>query len=361
MRKPMSHSITRRTYLAASAATLALPMVARAQAQKKPIKLAWIRQFAPAGLVAKGVEFAQAGGQPVELIGFNRGLDGMVALQKGDAIAANCLVGYSQFCLALSQGIDLTMISGSAMGLNALLISPRVLPRGQVDEKNKAYTGPEPWKQLTGKKVGTARGSQGEFLLRSYMKAHGMNFDKDIQFVDLKTNADQVLALQQGSIDVAALIEPSATQARMAGHGVLLAFPYDAGEFTRINSGIVVRTDALTQYRDELQALVNAHVRAIQFYQGDRAAWVQETAKVTLFDVPTLTHMLNPKELGLEPKYWTNVEIDSRLPQKAIEQYAKDLHASGFTQTDVSGQVASRLDYTMLSRATNMTRAALGG
>lgn len=355
----MIRRITRRTFLAASAATLAMPLVARAQ--KKPIKLAWIRQFAPAALIQKEVEFAQAAGQPVELVGFNRGLDGMVALQKGDAIAANCLVGYSQFCLALSQGIDLTLIAGSAKGLNAIIIAPRVLPKGQVDDKNKAFVGAEPWKHLAGKTVGTARGSQMEFLLRSYMKAHGMSFEKDVRFVDLKTNADQVLALQQGSIDVAALIEPSATQARMAGHGVLLAFPYDAGEFARINSGLVVRTDALKQYGEELQSLVNAHVKAINYYQTDRAAWVKDTAKVTLFDVPTLTHLLNARELGLDPKYWSNVEFDPKIPQKALEQYAKDLHQSGFVQKDVSAQIARQLDYSMLSKATNMSRVALGG
>ena len=357
-----NNRIHRRTLLAGTAAGLALPMLPKvAMAQTKSLKLAWIRQFAPAGLVHKEVELAKAEGLNVELIGFSRGLDGLVALQKGDAVAADCLIGYSQFFLALAQGIDVTMIAGSALGLNAILINPRSLPKSQVDEKNKAYSGPEPWKHLAGKNVGMARGSQAEFLLRSYMKTHGMDLNKDSKFVDLKTNADQALALQQGSIDVAVLVEPSATQSRIAGHGVLLSYPYDAGLFARLNSGLIVRTDALKQFPDELQRLVNAHVKAIQFYQSDRTALVNDTAKVTLFDVQAMTHLLNPQSLGLDPKYWINLEFDQRLPKAALELYAKNLFEAGGLQKDISGEVGSHLDYTMLANATKLSRRELGG
>jgi ABC-type nitrate/sulfonate/bicarbonate transport system substrate-binding protein len=357
-----SNRIRRRTFLAGAVAALATPLLPRsAMAQAKSIKAAWIRQFAPAGLVQKGADLAKAEGLDVELVGFSRALDGLVAMQKGDVVVSDCLLGYSHLCLALSQGIDVTMISGSNLGLNAILIAPRVLAKGQIDDKNKAYIGPEPWKHLAGKKIGMARGSQAEFLTRAYMKTHGMDLDKDAQFVDLKTNADQALALQQGSVDVAVLIEPSATQSRMAGHGVLLSYPYDAGPFAKLNGGIIVRTDALKQYADELQRLVNAHVKAIQLYQADRTALVNDTAKVTLFDVATMTHLLNPQSLGLDPKYWINLEFDFRMPKKAIEQYAKTLFESGGIPKDVSGEVGKHLDYTMLAKATKMSVAELGG
>lgn len=349
----------RRQFVAGAAA--ATVIAGRARAQSKPIKLAWIRQFAPAALVQKEVDLAKADGLTVELVGFNRGLDGMIALQKGDAIGADCLVGYSQFALALSQGIDLTAIAGSCLGLNAVLISPRGIPKEHIDDKNKAYIGPEPWKLLAGKTVGTARGSQNEFTLRSYMTAHGMDFDKQVKFIDLKTNADQVLALQQGNIDVAALVEPSATQARMAGYGVLLCFPYDAGEFAKLNSALLVRTDAIKQYPNELQILVNAHVKAMNYYQANRGTWASDTAKVTLFDVPTMQHLMDPKSLGLDPKYWTNIEFSPRLPAKAIAEYAKSLFAGGILQKDVSGDIAAHLDYSFLEKATQMSASQLGG
>src|SRR5690349_7929098 len=130
----MAQQISRRRFLMASGAALAAPMILRgaAAAQLKPFKLAWIRQFAPAGMVQKAVEFAKADGLNIDMVAFTRGLDGMVALQKGDAIAADCLVGYSQLCLALAQGIDLTAVSGGATGLNALLISTKSLPKDQI-------------------------------------------------------------------------------------------------------------------------------------------------------------------------------------------------------------------------------------
>lgn len=341
---------------------MAAPMISRrASAQLRPVKLAWIRQFAPAALVQKEAELAAAAGLEVELIGFNRGLDGMVALQKGDVIAADCLVGYSQLCLALSQGIDLTSIAGSAVGLNAIIMSPKVLPDGDIDPLNKAYVGAEPWKHLVGKRIGTARGSQMEFLLRSYLNEHGIDFDSDVTFIDLKTNADQVLALQQGSIDAAALVEPSATQARMSGAGVLLAFPYDAGPFANLNSSLLVRSEALRDYQEELQILVDAHVAAIEFYQNDRATWAKDTAAVTLFDEETMQHLLNPAELGLDPNYWANVAFDYRLPLESLQLYAKNLHVSGFVERDVSEELPAHLDYSMLEKATKLSRAELGG
>jgi ABC-type nitrate/sulfonate/bicarbonate transport system substrate-binding protein len=235
------------------------------------------------------------------------------------------------------------------------------LPKEQIDQKNKAYVGPEPWRHLVGKKIGTARGSQMEFLLRSYMKVHGLDFDKDIKFIDLKTNTDQSLALQQGSIDVAALVEPSATQARMAGYGVLLATPYDAGEFARLNSGLLVRTAGLKQYANEIQHLVNAHVKAMKFYQDNLDAWVKDTAAVTLFDMPTAGHLMNPAGLGLDPKYWANVSFDYKLPADALSLYAKNLFASGFVPKDVSQEMVTRLDYSFLSKATGKSKAELGG
>jgi len=354
--------VNRRNFLAGSAAALAAQWIpATGQAQAKSIKAAWIRQFAPAAVVEKGATLAKAEGVNVELIGFNRALDGMVAMQKGDIPLSYTLLGYSHFCLALSQGIDVTMIAGSNLGLNAILIAAKHLPKGQIDDKNKAYTGPDPWKHLAGKAIGTARGSQGEFLLRAYMKQHGLDLDKDAKFVDLKTNTDQALALQQGSIDVAVIVEPSATQSRISGHSVLLAFPYEPGSFARLNGGILVRTDALKQYRAELQGVINAHNKAVTFYRNDRSALVADTAKVTLFDASTLTHLMNPQSLGLEPKYWTNVDFDVRLPKKSIEEYARTLYQSGGIAKDVSGEVASHLDYTMLANATKLPVSELGG
>jgi ABC-type nitrate/sulfonate/bicarbonate transport system substrate-binding protein len=352
----------RRTFLTAAGTALAFPMISRGYAAGlRPIKLAWIRQFAPAAVVQKGVELAGKAGLEVELVGFNRGLDGMVAIQKGDVIGANCLVGYSQFCLALSEGIDLTCISGSARGLNAMLISTKLVPPEHVDKKNAAYAGPEPWKLLAGKKVGTARGSQMEFLLRSYMAVHGMNFERDITFIDLKTNADEVLALQQGAIDVAVIVEPSATQVRLAGNAVLLAYPYDAGAFANLNSGLVVRSDAIGHYGPELQTLVNAHVAAIDYYNQNGSSRVTDTAKTTMFDPAVLTHVMDPAALGLDPKYWKNVNFDYALPEAGLTLFFKDLYQSGFVRKDVSGELAQHLDYSMLMRATQRSKADLGG
>jgi hypothetical protein len=70
---------------------------------------------------------------------------------------------------------------------------------------------------------------------------------------------------------------------------------------------------------------------------------------------------MDPKQLGLEPKYWANVELDFKLPVKELQAYAENLYESGFVNRDVSGELPAHLDYTMLSKATGMSKSQLGG
>ena len=171
----MSIRIGRRQFLMASGAMLAAPMISRgARRQSKTVKLAWIRQFAPA---AAGPERSRT--RPCRRV--NRRTDRLQPWPRRHGCAAEGRRdrrGLPHRLLAVLPGArprGSTSRSSrvSATGLNALVISTRGLPKNQIDDKNKAYIGPEPWKQLVGKTIGTARGSQMEFLLRSYMKTHG--------------------------------------------------------------------------------------------------------------------------------------------------------------------------------------------
>jgi len=354
-------TINRRSLLTASLGAL-LPMpAASALAQSSSLNVAWIRQLAVAAVVQKQVEFAKADGLGINLVNFNRGLDGMVAIQKGDVQASNCLVGYAQFFLALAQGIDLTVVAGACSRLNEILISTNLAPKDRIDDKNKAYVGENGWEVLRGKKVGTARGSYQEFILRSYLQAHGMSVDKDIVYVDLKTNADQVLALKQGGVDAIVSVEPSAAQARIEGYAILLSNGYDAGEFVTLNNLLMVRSDLIKSSPDTVRKLVRAHVKAIDFYRGNRSQWVTDTANVALFDKNTLSHLFEPEKLGLDPKYWANVEIDWRLPLQTTKQLAKNLQDVGFVQKDIIADIEPHFNYTFLEEATGKRRVEIGG
>ncbi len=351
---------TRRKFLAGSAAVVGMPYLSRsAQAQASTLQLAWIRQFAPAAIVEKEVEFAKEAGVTIELIGFNRGLDGMVALSKGDAQASDILVNFSHLCMALAQNIDLTVVSGSCGGLSEVVIAPGLLEASDIDDKNKAYAGSTPpWELVKGRKVGCARGSHQEFILRLGLRSAGMTAD-DIEFVDVKTNADQALALQQGAIDVALITEPTATQTRLDGYGILLTDGH-VHPFTRLNSPLIVRTDFLKSNPETVQALVDAHVKAISFYHDDRAAWVTDTAKTTLYDNATLEHLMNPEGAGLDPQYWSNVSLDWTLPMESIQALSAGLYEAGFLQSDVTDKLPSHIDYTFLSKATGKSPEELG-
>ena len=352
---------TRRKFLAGSAAVTMAGVGSRnAMSQQPTLNIAWIRQFAPAALVQKEAELLKAEGVNVNMIGFTRGLDGVIAMQKGDADLADCLLGYSLVGTALSQGIDLTMVSGSSLRLTAIVIAPKHVPSDALDTKNLAYTGSQPAELLRGKTVAGARGSQQEFLLRSFLKANGMTIEKDIKFVDLKSNTDQALALQQGSVDAAIMIEPTALQTRLDGYGTLLTFGYDAERITTLNAPLVFRTDFIKKNPELVQRIVNAHVKAIKFYGSDREAWAKDTAAVTLFNPNTINHLMNSKGLGLDPKYWDNVELSYMLPIKKIQTFARNLFEAGFLPKDVSDLIAQHADFSFLAKATGMSPEQLG-
>lgn len=352
--------LSRRLFLAGSASTLAMPAVMRhARAQSGTIRLGWIRQFAPSGMVQKEVDLARSKGLEIEMIGFNRGLDGLLAMQQGSIDMTDCLIGYSQVCVGLGQGMDIKLISGSSRGLTEILIRPEELPDGTFDEKNAAYTGDAPAELLRGKRVGGARGSQQEFLLRYFLRENGLDFEKDIEFVDLKTNTDQSLALRQGSIDAACVIEPTAIQARIDGYAALLAFGYDKARVTTLNAGVVARSDFLAENADTVQTFIDAHVETMNAFKADREMWAKDTAAVTLFDPKTLGYLLNPADFGLDPKYWANLDLSETLPLGGLQEFAKSLYAAGFVQDDVSDKIPEHVDYAFLEKATGKSRDEL--
>ena len=354
--------LNRREVLAGSVATLAAPaLMGPAHAANGSINLGWIRQFAPAGIVQKEADLAKAAGLSVNMVGFNRGLDGLIAMQKGDIDMTDTLIGYTQLCVALAQGINVTLVSGTSLGLTEILISPKLLPSGTYDEKNRAYTGANAWELLKGKSIGGARGSQQEYVLRAYLKENGIDFEKDIKFVDLKTNTDQVLALRQGSIDAACVIEPTAIQARMEGYAALLAFGYDKANVTALNAGVLVRTDFLLKNRELVQGFVDAHVKTINTYKNDRALWAKETAAVTLFSPEVLGRLLDPVHYGLDPKYWENLDISEKIPLARVQQLAKTLFNGGAVPKDVSDEIPNHIDYSFLEKTTGMSKGQLGG
>jgi len=67
-------------------------------------------------------------------------------------------------------------------------------------------------KDLNGKKVGTTRGTVGEFFLYSFLLHYGLNID-DIEVVD-KEPSELVEVLQSGEIDAFALREPHVFRAK---------------------------------------------------------------------------------------------------------------------------------------------------
>lgn len=377
-RRPSKHlmgsSMNRRQFLRngaiSGAAIMAAPLLAAcgesdgagtsADDGATHVRQGWIRQFAPSAVSEKEVEILKRNRQSAELVAFNRGLDGLVAMENGDIDYTAYLLGYTHLIQAMAENIPVKVLAGSGSGISEVLIRPDLIPDGDYDDVNKAYAGDNAWELMRGRKVGIARGSTQEFITRSYLNFHDMSFETDIEFIDLKSNTDQLIALERGDVEIAVPIVPSATQARVEGYGALLAHPFDAGDFTRLNTALIVRQGFIDEAPESAQAVVDAHVEAVDFYNASAAQWVEDTVKVTLFDQEVIQHLMFPDLLGLEPELWQNVFIDYVIPVEEVQKLAAELFEAGFVEQDVSDQIPDVVDLSLLEQSTGKSASELG-
>lgn len=280
----------------------------------------------------------------IEVIPFTSGNDVLTALVSHSIDVAQ--VTYLHFVTALDRGFPVVAISGQVNGGSEILLSPAIKLGANDWQGFKKLV---MQRKAAGRplRIAASRGNAQDLHLRGELAMHGIDPDKDIDFINIPNPADHLAALQRGEIDAVCTVEPFASEIRMKKAGVHFNYPYDqaAGKLTNL---ILTRPDVIKAHPQAIQATVDAVVKLVDKLKTDHSMWVDVITKYTAMDPKVAAEALK----NAYPDY------DMYYPQtQAIAKMMHDLH---YTAKDVSPELASHFDYEFLSKATGKAKAQLG-
>ena len=229
---------------------------------------------------------------------------------------------------AASKGEPVVIVCGMANKCSALVVGK------DSDIKTEA--------DLKGKKIAYVPGTMHHLLLLEVLKKNGLDPQKDVELMRIDF-FDMGQALAQGTVDAFYSGEPYPSMAVAEGYGRILTYPKDDENFGIINSAMIVTKDTIKNNPEMVQKLVTAHVKATEYLNGDRNAWVDKAAEfgtdkkvldvavnnIQLFwkiDDKFLDSTRNLAERMLEQELITEIpDIDAMFDLSFIEQAEKEL------------------------------------
>ena len=280
----------------------------------------------------------------IEAIGFNTGNDVLAALVSKSIDVAQ--ITYQHYAIALDKGFDVVAISGQINGGSEMVLT------------NDVPVQPNDWTALkalimkdkaagTLFRVAASRGNAQDLHMRGEFLTHGIDINKDVQFINIPNPPDHAPSLRRGEVDLICTVEPFATQILQTGAGKFFDYPYDqaAGNLTNL---ILTRSDEVASNKAGLQAVVNAVVKVNAAITADPQLWLNAIIKITGLDKAVATGAMK----NLYP------DSDMHLAQaQAVGTMMKDLK---YISHDVSGDIKKNMDYEFLIAATGKTKEQLG-
>lgn len=328
------------TTLALSALVAAAPTAQAADAEAVKLGFAKCAHCLPMALtpdLAKGVS--------IEAINFNSGNDVLTALVSKSIDVAQ--VTYLHYVTALDKGFDVVAISGQVNGGSEI-----VTAKG-IDLKAGDWAGLKALaasRKAKGEplRVAASRGNAQDIHMRGALQKHGIDANKDVQFINIPNPSDHAAALQRGEVDVICTVEPFASQIRGTGVGVHFAQPYDqaAGNLTNL---IVTRSDVIKEHPKAVEATVASVVALVDKLKTDRTVWVDTINKYTGLNKDIAAASLE----NAFPDY--AIHKDSTV---AIAMMMRELK---YISKDVSDAAVKNIDYRFLEAVTKKSKGELGG
>jgi NitT/TauT family transport system substrate-binding protein len=180
---------------------------------------------------------------------------------------------------ALTNGdLDYTLLTGSVIRA-AIRGLPLRLVAGLMSSSGHVFLArPEikSIKELAGKRIGLAGfGDATHVLARIILAKHGVDPDKDVQFVGLGSDAGRFAGLQQNLVDMVITSPPWDFEGKKLGYNVLTR------AYEHVNyplAGLGVTQKSLQSHRVQVKALIRSFVRASRFVRENR----EESVKILM-------------------------------------------------------------------------------
>lgn len=265
------------------------------------------------------------------------------ALDQGALQIANTTAQH--LARALSEKIAVVWVAGWGGGYN-VLVAGKDFASGADDAALKAAIAK---RKAEGKpvKIGVPTGSMQHAKLLQYLKAIGVDGDKDVEVVNVPFPVHP-RALGAGEVDMAMTLAGFGALAIEKSGAKMVKHIY-AGPYGKQEIGFIVQKSLIEKNPGLVQRIVASHAEAMNLFIGNMDAQVAYEKKYSRFP-PTVVETAERKFLRYD--YRTNI-VD-------LKAMAKELNGLGWMKEDMSAQVDGVVNLTFLSKATGKSVDELG-
>ena len=205
------------------------------------------------------------------------------------------------------------------------------------------------WKDLEGRKLGTAPNSYAELLFKTSATLGGADVAK-IQTVSFAAGGPPLLsALKEHQIDGFVSWEPNSADAAIAGDGYYSSLDIGANPTHHINGLIAANSAFLQSHRAAVLGFVQAVIDATNALNADQNKYIEVATKGTGSSLAVIKEAI-PRG-----------KLDYDLYAKEAKALLKMVYDAKLTQTDTSGAVDNQFDYSLLTEATGKPKTQVGG
>ncbi|HEY1361571.1 MAG TPA: ABC transporter substrate-binding protein [Xanthobacteraceae bacterium] len=205
------------------------------------------------------------------------------------------------------------------------------------------------WKDLEGRKIGTAPNSYADLLFKSSARLGGADLAK-INLVSFAPpgGTPVFVALSAGDIDGFVFWEPNNAEAALRGIGSYSSLDIGANPTGHINGALAVNAEFAAKNHAAVAAVVKALVEATDALNADTALFAQVAQRGTGASPEVVRESL------------PHGKLDYRLRRKEAKALMQMIHDAGITSIDATPAVDRVFDYSFLEQATGKSRRDLG-
>jgi ABC-type taurine transport system substrate-binding protein len=200
---------------------------------------------------------------------------------------------------------------------------------------------------LRGKRVAVNPLNSQDIMLIYALRGIGIDAMREVTRVEIGNPAGIIAAMARGDVDAACVFEPSASVI-LAQQGATMISDLTRESFGPSHGGLYIRDAFVRDHAAATEAIVAATVKAIDYVNGNKEAYVLRTMEVTGQSRQIAT-------LAVE-----NVSPAWTMPMNTIRAICKAVFELGLEDRDVSPVIAARVNYSFLERITGKSKAELG-
>lgn len=185
---------------------------------------------------------------PIRLVDYPSGTEEVRAYQNGEIEAAGISIDQALVLAATNRDVRIVTVMDFSAGGDAILGKPNI--------KNL--------QDLKGRRVGVESTALGAFVITRALGKVGLS-PKDVQIVSLQVSEHE-RAFKEGKVDAVVTFGPPLTKLLASGAKVLFDSNQIPGEIVDV---LIVRSSALQNQADTVEALINGRFRALEYLQNN--------------------------------------------------------------------------------------------